>query len=59
MTECKEDDASDGIDLLHRAVMKADLSLPGELLAKQVLERVNELRPSDIHDDQTILILKA
>ncbi|WP_041865736.1 MASE3 domain-containing protein [Solibacillus silvestris] len=59
VTECKEDDASDGIDLLHRAVMKADLSLPGELLAKQVLERVNELRPSDIHDDQTILILKA
>lgn len=59
VTECKEDDASDGIDLLLKAVMKADHSLQGEVLAKQVLERVNELRPSGIHDDQTILILKA
>ncbi|MEK4386207.1 MASE3 domain-containing protein [Solibacillus sp. FSL W7-1464] len=59
VTECKGDIASDGIDLLISAIKEVDHSLSGGVFAKQVLERVNKLRPSDVHDDQTILILKA
>ncbi|KGR86997.1 MASE3 domain-containing protein [Lysinibacillus odysseyi] len=57
--ECKNEDTPDGTTLLREAVLRTDHSQTGEALAQHVLEEVNQLRPCKVHDDQTIIILKA
>ncbi|MFC7687096.1 MASE3 domain-containing protein [Ureibacillus sp. GCM10028918] len=59
LTECKTVYAPDENDLLREALMSIDHSQPGEILARQLLDEVNQLRPYEVHDDQTIMILKA
>lgn len=59
ITECKNEDAPDGIDQLQEALKRVDRTQSAEALARQLLDEVNLLRPHAVHDDQTIMILKA
>ncbi|MDN4492986.1 SpoIIE family protein phosphatase [Ureibacillus aquaedulcis] len=59
VTECRNEDSPDGIELLWEALMRMDHTQPGDILAQQLLDEVNQLRPNEVHDDQTIIILKA
>jgi phosphoserine phosphatase RsbU/P len=59
VTECKDKEAADGNMLLREALLRADHSLPSENIAQQVLDEINVLRPCEVHDDQSIVILKA
>lgn len=59
VTECKNENTPDGTTLLQEAVLRSDHSQTAESLVQQVFDEMNQLRAWNVHDDQTIIILKA
>lgn len=58
LTERKKNKTDDGV-ILRKALQQVDLDLPAAELAQAIFDRVNDLEPHPVEDDQTLFILKV